>query len=230
MSPESKPSQKNRIIPVLFENEQIMVFDKPAGLIVIPSPKNEAVTLVSEVNAQYAQGAKFGRLHPCHRLDRDTSGCILFAKGKKNQQMMMDLFKRHQINKTYLAFVQGNVKNQKGEIRGFIPGPDRVKYRTSDKGKFAHSTYRVIQRKKQFTIVEVRPITGRTNQIRIQFSRMGHPLLGDRKFSIAKNYPLKFKRTALHAANLRWKNPADHKTISVKSNLPNDMEVFCASN
>ena len=227
---DSKPSGPKKRIPVLFENEQVIVFDKPAGLLVIPSPKNEAVTLLSEVNAQFKQEHPNSRLYPCHRLDRDTSGVILFAKSKKNQQMMMGMFRDHQMTKIYIACVQGALKVKKGEIRGFISGGNRVKYKKDSRGQFAHSTYRVIQQKKHFSIVEVRPITGRTNQIRIQFAKLGHPLVGDRKFSIVKNFPVKFKRTALHAATLRWNNPIDNAVIKVNSNLPKDMEAFCGSN
>ena len=96
-------------IAVLYEDERTMVFNKPAGLLVIPTPDEEPNTLLNIVNHQYAENKDFGKLHPCHRLDRETSGVILFAKGKQNQQRTMDLFHKKMIKKVYVAFVQGKL-------------------------------------------------------------------------------------------------------------------------
>src|SRR6266487_3633105 len=94
-------------IEVLYEDDCYVVFEKPAGLLVIPTPQKERYTLVDIVNGQYSRFAKQWGLHPCHRLDRDTSGAIIFAKGKHNQQLLMQLFKRRAVHKKYIAFVQG---------------------------------------------------------------------------------------------------------------------------
>lgn len=217
-------------LPVLFENDIVVIFDKPSGLLVIPSPKNESTTMVDVVNRQYQEFSQHFKLHPCHRLDRETSGVIMFAKGKKHQKTMMDLFKKQEIGKKYIAYVQGNLKKGEGDIQGFISDVDHLKFNKQKSSKFAKSHFRVLQQKKQFSVVEVQPITGRTNQIRIQFSHMGHPLVGDRKYSVVRRFPLKFSRTALHAASLEWIDPATRKKIKVSSNLPKDMEVFRARN
>ena len=102
-------------IPVLYEDENCLVFNKPSGLLVIPTDKSEDRTLVNIVNQQ--QGLPQGSLYPAHRLDRDTSGVILFAKGKDNQQKLMQFFKDKQVNKTYIAFVHGRVSEPRGKIR-----------------------------------------------------------------------------------------------------------------
>lgn len=220
----------NKKIPILFENELVIIFDKPSGLIVIPSPKNEAKTMVEEVNKQYEERPEQFKLHPCHRLDRETSGVIMFAKGKKHQQAMMELFKNQKIVKKYIAFIHGQLKQSKGEIQGFIADVDQRKYNKQVQPKFAKSLFRVLQQKKVYSVVEVQPVTGRTNQIRIQFSQIGHPIVGDRKYSVVRRFALKFERTALHAKSLEWIDPVTNKKIKVSSNLPNDMEVFCARN
>src|SRR5476649_1282275 len=101
-------------IPILYEDADCLVFNKPSGLLVIPTDKNEDHTLVNVVNQQ--QGAQ-GHLYPAHRLDRDTTGVILFAKGKENKQKLMQFFKDKQVNKTYIALVHGHVNEPRGKIR-----------------------------------------------------------------------------------------------------------------
>lgn len=235
--PPNNPSRDKSVaraltktIPVLFSQDDIMVFDKPAGVLVIPAPGDDRPCLTEIVNFQYGEKTGQAKLHPCHRIDRDTSGAIMYAIGKRAQQRMMDLFHRREVEKVYLAAVQGHLKRKKGKIEGFLSQPDRIKYSRSSKGKPASSFYEVISEYKDFSVVEVRPVTGRTNQIRIQFSQLGHPLVGDRKYSVARKYPVKFRRPALHAASLSWRDPDKKKTNTVHSTLPNDMEVLCARN
>lgn len=214
-------------IKILYEDPGYVVFEKPAGLLVIPTEAQELNTLVNIVNYQYATG-KEAKLHPCHRLDKETSGVILFAKGKGHQQKMMEEFKAHRVKKHYIAFIQGRLKQSAGQLRSVIRDLDQKKFQKHSAAKFSITNYKVLDVKKLFTVVDVEPITGRTNQIRIQFAQIGNPLVGDRKYSIAKNYPLKFRRTALHAAQLQWINPETNKTITVQSDLPKDMEEFLA--
>jgi len=217
-------------IQVVYEDEGFMVFDKPAGLLVIPTDQEKDKTLVHIVNVQYASSDKGWGLHPCHRLDRETSGAIIFAKGKKNQKTMMAAFHRQQVKKTYIAFVHGRLTRRQGELKGSLVDLDQRKYQRSPRPKFALTRYRVREEQSGFSVVEIEPVTGRTNQIRIQFSQIGHPLVGERKYAIARDYPLRFRRTALHAQSLSWVSPFTKKRISVTVNLPEDMEVFLARN
>ena len=212
-------------IPVLYEDDSFIVFDKPSGLLVIPAPQIEHNTLVNIVNQQYADKG-FWRLWPCHRLDKETSGAILFAKGKSCQKMMMEIFKQRAVTKKYIAFVHGRLSSQQGELRSAICSFDRKKFRKNVSAQLAITGYKVIEQKKMFSIVEVRPVTGRTNQIRIHFSQEKHPLVGDRKYAFGRDYSLKFRRTALHAAELGWKHPVTGQKIKVQSVLPKDMEEF----
>ena len=216
-------------IEVLYLDEYFVAVNKPAGLLVIPSPRAERTTLLSLVNAQLADGQS-GHLHPCHRLDRDTTGVTLFARGKKNQQSMMDGFKRRAVKKTYIALVHGTVKPSQGQFKRSI---ETVGYRGLNRSfpKIpALTEYRVLEQKKAYGIVEVRPITGRTNQIRIHFAQSGHPLVGERKFAFARDYDLKFRRTALHAVKLEFQHPVTHKNIIVSCELPSDMKDFITHN
>ena len=219
-----------RSIPILYEDRYYVVFDKPSGLLVIPTPRNEQNTLVNIVNAQCAQAPAEGKLHPCHRLDRDTSGLIVFAKGKRCQKLMMDVFHRREIKKRYIAFAHGRLERREGSLKSHIQDFDQREYHRVSQGKPALTHYRVVQQKKQFSVVEVHPVTGRTNQIRIQFSEIGHPLVGERKYAIARDFPLKFRRVALHAHTLEWKHPITKEMIKVTAKLPEDMEAFSARN
>lgn len=214
-------------IQCLYEDDCSVVFYKPSGLLVIPTPKNETNTLVDIVNEQYVKALnKIVRLYPAHRLDRETSGAILFAKGKANQKKLMNLFAQKQINKKYIAFVQGRMKKNKGVFKGVVRDIDQRKYVQFSSGKEAETHYCVTAQKKEYAIVEVVPVTGRTNQIRIHFSKAGHPIVGDRKYAFARDYELKFRRTALHAACLQWESLEDNLKIKVEAPLPNDMASF----
>lgn len=217
-------------IEALYEDDCYVVFNKPAGLLVIPTPKKEQKTLVNIVNCQYASQQNSRKLHPCHRIDRETSGAIIFAKGKRAQQLMMDVFKRRAITKKYIAFVHGKMPEKCGEFRRPIKDAYQKKFGKSRSAVSAVTRYKVIKIKKQFSVVDIQPITGRTNQIRIHFSQAGHPIVGERKYAFARDYVLKFRRTALHAASLEWEHPIERRTVSVQSNLPKDMAEFITKN
>lgn len=196
---------------------------------VIPAPGEKKQTLVDIVNRQYAP-AQGWKLHPCHRLDRETSGAIIFAKGKGHQQAMMALFHRQAVSKKYIAFVHGKPRQRQGELRSAIRDLDQVKFRRGASAKPSVTRYKVIEERRSFSIVEVTPVTGRTNQIRIQFAQIGHPLVGERKYARGKDYQLRFRRVALHAHALGWEHPVSHKRINVTAKLHPDMEEFIAGN
>ena len=163
----------NDLIPILYEDELTIVFDKPAGLLVVPTPKNEQKTLVNLVNKQYAEKALTGHLYPCHRLDRDTSGVIIFAKDKNSRDLIEDLFYKRRVKKWYVGFVQGRLKRPVGEWRAPVIDLDAKKFRKRSQPQEAITRYRVIEQRKDFSVVQIQPITGRTNQIRIHFRRWG---------------------------------------------------------
>jgi 23S rRNA pseudouridine1911/1915/1917 synthase len=200
--------------------------------LVIPSPKKEKTTLLTVVNDQHAASGPTDerRLYPCHRLDRDTSGVILFSRGKANQKRMMEAFRQRSVKKKYIALVQGKLRTRAGEIRNAIEDFDQKKFSRRPLLRFALTRYRVMESKRLFSVVEVLPVTGRTNQIRIHFKQIGHPLVGERKYAFGKDFTLKFRRTALHAAELVWPHPITKKIIKTVSPLAQDMEAFIAKN
>lgn len=201
-------------IPILYEDDWLLVVDKPAGLLTIPTPKNERRTLSSILN-DYAKEKGFSyRFHPCHRLDRQTSGLIIYAKGKSIQKKVMDLFKDRKIKKKYTAFVHGRILKNRDLINMPIEGRDAI------------TEYKLIEQKKDFAILEVTPLTGRTNQIRIHLKGIGHPIVGDTKYAFRKDFRLKSKRLCLHAAELEFQHPVTAKFVHIYSELPKDLKEF----
>lgn len=201
-------------IPVVYEDKWLMIVDKPSGLLVIPTPRNEARTLTSILNNEAkARGAAY-RLHPCHRLDRDTSGLVIYAKGKSLQQAMMRIFKEKKIKKTYLGFVQGMLAKARGRISHPIDGQPSA------------TDYRTIAQCKDFAVVEIMPETGRKNQIRLHFKRIGHPLVGERRFAFRKDFATKAKRLCLHASRLEFRHPVTGNAVGVQSPLPEYLNLF----
>lgn len=221
---KTKIRSKNNI-PILFENKHFIVFNKPARLLVIPSPAEKKQTLVNIVNQQLKAQLGDVKLHPCHRLDRETSGAILFAKGKASQKAMMDLFKERQIKKTYEAFIQGQPKRKKDTMCSKVKSLENQKYNRKG-AKPAITHYQVKKTYPDFSVIEAEPVTGRANQIRIHFRDLGHPIVGDRKYAFAKDFKIKFKRVALHASRLEFVDPFTEEYITVNAPLAHDMELF----
>lgn len=212
-------------VKVLYEDKDFIVFDKPSGLLVIPSPHKTQQTLVQLANEQCRSQPPV-RLYPCHRLDRETSGVIIFAKGKKNQQSLMRDFEQKRIDKTYTAFVRGRLNEVQGLIQKPVFDYHERKFARRPQARSAVTRYRVIDERRGFSVVEAVPLTGRTNQIRIHFKLIGHPLLGERIYAFGKDFSVKFRRLALHAAEISFRHPVTGKNITVASPLPEDMKNF----
>jgi 23S rRNA pseudouridine1911/1915/1917 synthase len=200
---------------IVFEDDYIVVVNKQSGILVVPTLKNERYTLTNLLNEGFRKKGSSLKILPCHRLDRDTSGLIIYAKGKGIQEKVMEEFKKGKVKKTYIAFVQSYVSRKEGTIGYPI------------EGKPAITQYKILKKDARgFSVAEVRTLTGRTNQIRIHFKMIGHPLLGERKFAFGKDYALKFRRVALHATRLSFSHPVTRKALTFTSGLPKDMEDF----
>ena len=205
---------------IVYEDEQIIVVDKPSGMLVIPTPKKETNTLTDLLNRELDERGIEANAYPCHRLDRETSGLIIYAKGKSIQQMMMEEFRKRVVKKTYIAFVNGRITKDFDIIR------KRIYNRNKNRSDEAVTKYKTLERREGFTILEVEPVTGRTNQIRIHFKETGHPLIGESLFAFRKDFKLKFKRVALHASYIRFAHPVTKKSLEFSAPMPGDMETF----
>ncbi|MDP2911331.1 MAG: RNA pseudouridine synthase [Candidatus Omnitrophota bacterium] len=158
---------------IVYEDGYIFVVNKPSGMLVVPTPKGETNTLTDLLNQELDRRGAQANAYPCHRIDRETSGLIIYAKGQSIQKIMMEQFKKHLVKKTYIAFVHGIVRKDSGTLKGNVYNQKRRKTELMITG------FKVLERKKDFTIVEVQPVTGRTNQIRIHFKELGHSLVGE---------------------------------------------------
>ncbi len=201
-------------IAVVYEDPYLLIVDKPQGLLTIPAPDKKSKTLTGILNTDLTEKGISYRLHPCHRLDKATSGLIIYAKGKSTQKKMMQEFKNKKIKKTYIAFVQGELFPPRGEIKNRISGQSAL------------TQYQVLELRADFTVVKVNPLTGRKNQIRIHFKQIKHPIVGEDKFAFRKDFRLKFKRLCLHAKKLEFKHPVTEKYICVDSKLPQALKDF----
>jgi 23S rRNA pseudouridine1911/1915/1917 synthase len=201
-------------IPIVYEDDWLLVVNKPSGLLTIPTPKNESRTLTSILNEDLKDRGILHRLHPCHRLDRETSGLIIYAKGKSVSEKMVELFRQRQVKKRYVAFVSGQLSEAKGRISHPIEGASAV------------TMYEVIKAAGDFSVVKIMPLTGRTNQIRIHFKQIGHPLLGETKYAFRRDFKVKAKRLCLHSEALEFIHPVTQKKMSISCGLPKELEEF----
>ena len=191
--------------------------NKPAGLLTVPTPKHEeSRTLTSILNQDVEnRGLKY-RLYPCHRLDRETSGLLIYAKSRSIEAKMIEAFRNKLIRKKYIAFVHGKLTPAQGVISSAI------------EGKSALTKYRVTREKSNYSVVEVSPVTGRTNQIRIHFKSIQHPLVGEDKFVFRKDFALRFRRLCLEAQELNFKHPVTGKHLTINIDLADDLKDFLA--
>lgn len=200
-------SEKN----ILYEDESVLIVNKPAGMLTVSTPRKERHTLTSAINSIIQKRGLTIGAYPCYRLDRDTSGLILYAKGKSIQARMAAQFKNGQVGKLYIAFVSGILKRTSGVISFPI------------ENKKAITKYKLLQKRRGYSIIEITPSTGRTNQIRIHFSMIGHALLGESTFAFRRDFKVRFRRVALHACKINFKHPLRDDFLHFYCPLPDDM-------
>ncbi len=204
-------------IPIVYEDDWLLIVNKPAGLLSVPTPKGGERTLTGILNQDALEKGAQYRLYPCHRLDRQTSGLVIYAKARDVENKMAEAFRARSIKKKYIAFVHGKPERRQGEICFPI------------EGKQAVTKYRVAGEKTDYSVVEVWPVTGRTNQIRIHFKRIGHPLVGEDKFAFRKDFGLRFKRLCLEASELCFRHPCTGKNLDISIGLSGDLKDFLSS-
>ncbi|MCM8812311.1 MAG: RluA family pseudouridine synthase [Candidatus Omnitrophica bacterium] len=216
---------------ILFEDEEVLVVDKPAGLVVHPAAGHRQDTLV---NALAAHTGKLSDLNGAakpgivHRLDKDTSGVMVIAKTNTAHWKLAAQFKEHTVRKVYVAVVLGSVEHDEGCIDapvGRNPA-NRLKMQVLySNSRAAVTVYRVLKRTGHFTVVEVYPETGRTHQIRVHLAHLGHPLLGDTTYG-KTGIAQRINRQALHAYRLGFSHPRTGQWMEFTAPIPADMQQF----
>lgn len=204
-------------VEILFEDDHLLIVNKPAGMNTHPNSPEQTDTLANAVAFHLQANGEWRHVKHIHRLDRDTSGVILFSKHALIGSILDKMLEERKIKRTYVALVQGNMKKKKGIINSPI-GRDRhhpTRRRVSPNGQTAITHYRVIEGKNGRTKVMCQLETGRTHQIRVHLSSIGHPILGDKLYG----EPSTFKRLALHAERLEFIHPFTNETIDITSNI-----------
>jgi 23S rRNA pseudouridine1911/1915/1917 synthase len=220
---KSYPTQ-SKFLPkgllVLYEDKDLMVVDKPAGLLSVATPTEKTRT-AHFVLTEYIRkgcGRSQKRLFVVHRLDRDTSGALIFAK---SEEAMFRLKERWQeTEKKYLAVVHGKLEKTSGTLSSYLAEDDDYNvYSTSDtaRGRLSHTKYSVLRETKGLSLLEVTLLTGRKNQIRVHFAGIGHPIVGDIKYGKPDD---RFECLALHARSISFKHPFSKKQLSFEAEVP----------
>ncbi len=214
-------------IDIVYEDSDVLVVNKPPGMVVHPAHGNPSHTLVNALLYHVQSLAKVGdpvRPGIVHRLDKDTSGLLVVAKNEFAHSTLARQFKEHSIDRTYEAFVRGVVQHNEGEIdepvgRAFL-NRKKVVVRPAG-GKSALTYFRVKKRFGQATWLEIKPQTGRTHQIRVHLAHIGHPVLGDAFYGIKSSG---IDRQALHASSLGFTHPRTRERLSFQAPLPPDLQ------
>ncbi len=228
-------------IEIIYEDDNLMAVNKPAGLIVHPDGKNEEYSLTDWIMEKYPELKNVGEpseyngkiiLRPgiVHRIDRNTSGVLLIAKTQESFLYLKKQFKDRNIKKTYKAIVYGNVKKDRGVIDRPIGRSSRDfkmwSAESTARGKLrdAVTEYKTLKRNKEFSYLDIYPKTGRTHQIRVHLKYIKHPIVCDKLYAFKKDCILGFSRMALHAQSIEF-SLLDGSKIMIEAPLPEDFNV-----
>ncbi|MGD0115671.1 MAG: RluA family pseudouridine synthase [Dehalococcoidia bacterium] len=219
------PQPEGISLRIIYEDSDIVVIDKPAGMAVHPGPGRAHHTLVNALLARYPDLVGTGEaLRPgiVHRLDKDTSGILLVARNERAHADLSRQLKERLVEKRYLALVTGRLEPGEGVTEGDIGRDPRNRKRMAivEGGRPARTAYRVVERLDGFTLVEVAPSTGRTHQIRVHLAGVGHPVVGDALYGRRSTL---VGRQFLHARRIAFSHPADGRPVEFESPLPADL-------
>jgi len=232
-------------LDIVYEDDSVIVINKPAGMVVHPAPGNPEKTLVNALLYHCHDLSGIGGvLRPgiVHRLDKDTSGLIVAAKSDEAHRQLSAQFEKHDVHKKYLALVWGDVKGSHGEIAAAVGRHpvNRKKMSTKSKhGRGALTLWQVRERYGVVTLLDVEIKTGRTHQIRVHLSDRGHPVVGDSVYGNTSRVKAiadpalkaglkEFNRQALHAAQLSFIHPKNNERMVFTADMPQDMADLCA--
>jgi 23S rRNA pseudouridine1911/1915/1917 synthase len=231
---------------IVHEDADVLAVEKPAGQAVHPAGKTLTGTLIQDVHARYGEGGELAvPVRLCHRIDKETSGVVLLAKGERAHRQIRKQFERHTIEKEYLAIVHGQPADDAGTID--LPlgpahaSPVRMKITVQAGGWDSHTGWRVLERHGRYALLACRPLTGRQHQIRVHLAAIGHPLVGDKLYGddeqlflrgasgsldAADLAALELPRQALHSHRLVWSAPTGGERREARSELPRELREF----
>ena len=207
-------------ITILHEDRDIIVVDKPSGLLTISTDREKSRTAYFILTDYVRKGVakSRNRIFIVHRLDRETSGILIFAKNEEAKFRLQDQWK--DTEKKYLAVVHGHCEKRSDTITTYLAeNQARAVYNTTDprKGKLSHTAYKVLKETKDFSLLEVELLTGRKHQIRVHLAGIGHPVVGDQRYGKEHN---RYQRLALHARSISFKHPFSGEPLTFETKVP----------
>lgn len=211
----------------VHEDNHILVVNKPAGMLAVPIPKSEVKNMLDLVKEHFAEDPKV-KVNTAHRIDRYTSGAMVFAKTLEAYDHLFNQFKRHNPKRTYLAVARGIVESNQGELEHHLKlvkeGFRNIVVDLEEEGATpARLTYKVKERFIDTTLLEIQLDTGLKNQIRVQFEEEGHQLVGDQHYAPEEKKERLIHRQALHAWKISFVHPGSHEIVHYTAELPADM-------
>lgn len=204
-------------VRILFEDADLIVVDKAEHLLTVPTEEVKYETVETFLNTYLGDA----RILHVHRLDRDTSGVLVFAKNAFVRDRLQELFAKHDIDRVYVAIVYGKLRESSGTFRSYLAEDRSLRVHSvasSAEGKEAITHYRTVASGRRYSMLEVTLETGRRNQIRVQLSEAGHPIVGDTMYGRGRD--LELARLALHAKHLGFVHPRTGKKVTFDAELP----------
>lgn len=212
----AKANCKPQLIPglkVLYEDRYLVAIDKPMGLLSVPLDDGHSKHALGMLRDHY----QTDQIYPVHRIDRETSGCLLFARGKEAEGKLKDLFERHDLKRIYFAIVEGRMQKKEGTWESRLLELESLQVVESEEGRIAITHYTVLKHSPKYTYLRLQLETGRKHQIRVHCSAAGHPVLGDARYGSGED-PI--RRMCLHARHLELTHPFTGKLLKIESPLP----------
>lgn len=209
---------------IIYEDKFIIVVDKPAHLLTIATQNEKERTMFHQVITYERAKNKNNKVFIVHRLDKDTSGLLIFAKNQKIKEQLQANW--NHVKREYIAVVEGVVEKNENTIKSYLTEEKNfiVHSTTSKKGELAITKYKKLNISKSYSLLQIEILTGKKNQIRVHMKEMNHPIIGDKKYGAKKN-PL--KRLGLHANILEFEHPVTHQIIHLESKVPMEfMNMF----
>lgn len=214
------PRFYNRRLSIVYEDDDIVVVNKGYGLLSMGNDKVKEGTAYSILKEYIKWVDPRQKIFIVHRLDRDTSGLMMFAKSIEAKEAMQHNWNNMVLNRTYVAVVEGNVENDEGTVQTYLAENSKFEVYVTEnpeEGQLAVTRYKVLNRKKGYSLLELELDTGRKNQIRVHMKHIGHSIIGDRRYG-AKSSPI--HRLALHARTLRFVHPISRREMNFSTPIP----------
>ncbi|MEN6461883.1 MAG: RluA family pseudouridine synthase [Syntrophomonas sp.] len=215
-----RDKEQGRSLKILYEDTEIIVMDKPAGLLSIASDKEKEYTAYHQLTDYVREDDPENRIFIVHRLDRDTSGVMLFAKNEEVKHLLQDAWKEIMVDRAYVAVVEGRVENKEETIKSWLKETKtKLMYSSSipGDGLEAITHFKLLQAISKYSLLELRLETGRKNQIRVHMKDIGHSIIGDKKYGATTN-PI--GRLGLHAHILAFKHPTSGELMRFETEVP----------